>query len=388
MSGRRADPGWTGPALELIRQRYFGGPVSRPHGTAAWTRATGAAMVERLGPALAEAVEVCGSQVPQNCWAALTASRLENTLEVEAQQRLLGELKSEFEDAGVEPAVFKGLAVSRHYPAPDLRVLSDLDLLIAPGWFLEIDRRLRALGFRRWSEPGAGSHRYAVMYTRSDRNARQVVIDVHPGWHEIALSPDGETLWIGSRRVRPERARFAGSIWNVLPAAVDLYLVASHAVLHNPRTLSVYLDTGLLLQALGPAALERVWELARANGRCRHLRHAFGIAADLFGLDLADTYQSRIGRLGVPAALRLGYLGPGRRYLPSSLVLELAWRRGWRRKIAFARWVLGHGSRGSSGADRARSRAGFPLARTLRGMRWLRGFTLRYRSPGSIALRS
>ncbi len=158
-------------------------------------------------------------------------------------------------------------------------------------------------------------------------------------------------------------------------------------MLHNPRTLSVSLDLAILLDRADADVLERAAAFARENGRERHLRHALTMAADLFGLELGREFLSFPRRIGVPTAVRLGYLGNGLRYLPSSLVLELLWRRGFRRKLELARRVLGHGGTpggcAPSGALSLRR-----LLRTLRGLRWLSGVMLRYRVAPPQLLRS
>ena len=100
---------------------------------------------------------------------------------------------------------------------------------------------------------------------------------------------------------------------------------------------------------------------------------------------MAAKYRSLPARLGVPLNLRLGYVGQGIRFLPSSLVMELLLVRGLRRKLSFARWVMGHGERAGSGPAPA---SGVRFFRVLRGLRWFKGTVLRYRAPGSVALRS
>ncbi len=111
------------------------------------------------------------------------------------------------------------------------------------------------------------------------------------------------------------------------------------------------------------------------------------MSADLFGLELGREFLSFPRRIGVPTAVRLGYLGNGLRYLPSSLVLELLWRRGFRRKLEFARWVLGQGGTPGGGAPSG-AQGLRRLLRTLRGLRWLSGVMLRYRVAPPQLLRS
>jgi hypothetical protein len=377
--------GWLEPALAILSRRYFGrGPTDGAWSAERWMRATAAALTERLGPALGEACGELGVQVPKRGWALLTSARLENERRTSAQHRALAEIGPAFEAAGLRPVLFKGPALARYYPAPAVRETGDIDLLIAPDELRQAEEVLRAAGFRYWAGGGRLSTRYAVAYVRED-DQQPVTFDLHPAWHEVALSEGGIEALVAASRESLASAEIAGGRWPVLAPALELYLTAAHAVLHGFRTLSVYLDLALQLAAGGDDELARAAELARSVGRERHLRHAVTAAAQLFDLEAERAYISTPGRLGVPIALRLGYLGSGFRLVPSSLVMELALRRGVRRKLAFARWVLGH--EGKGGRTAASGRRGGRLRRALRGLRWLKGTTLRYRIPHSSPLR-
>ncbi len=212
----------------------------------------------------------------------------------------------------------------------------------------------------------------------------EVSIDLHPSWHEVALNEDGTRVVIDGRQTPIERYRIGGSEWGVLPAATELYLAAAHAILHSFRTLSIYLDVAVLLQTIDGEGIDLAAQLARATGRERHLKHVLTAAADLFGVEVPSRQTSLPQRLGVPVSLRLGYAGDGIRVLPGSLLMELLLRRGLHRKLAFARWVLGHRGAGVAEAER---RAG-SVWRTVRGLRWLGATVLKYRPIGSAPLRS
>ncbi len=222
-----------------------------------------------------------------------------------------------------------------------------------------------------------------MSYRRGDGDER-ISVELHPAWHEIVLAGDGSRVSVGGDSYPLASARLAGGDWRVLPATLELYLTAAHAVLHNPRTVSIYLDAALLLSHASASERAAALRLSRAHGRRRHLRHTASMAADLFGVRPARDLLSAPRRVGVPAALRLGYLGFGLRFLPSAVALELLWRRGWARKLAFVRWLLGHGE-GGHGAGHGRLARGWTV---LRGLRWLKGIWLRYRTPGSVTLRS
>ncbi len=385
-SRTRRGLGWLEPALAVLSKRYFGRGEIRSDWTAeSWLRATGAALVERLAPALGEACSKEGVEVPGESWALLAAARLENERRTEAQEQLLRELGSAFQEAGVRPVLFKGLALARYYPARAARETGDVDLLVARGDMPRAEEVLLAAGYEHWGGGGRLSHRYPLTFGRVSHGDDEETVDLHPAWHEVTVDAGGREVAVGDVREPVDWGEVGGG-WGTLPAAVELYVTAAHAVLHNLRTLSLYLDLAVQVTAAGEAAMERARALARSQGRDRHLRHALTASAELFGLEVNSRHVTVPRRLGIPVALRLGYTGAGFRLLPSSLVMELAMRRGLRRRLDFARWVLGHEGRG--GANGRGDRPGGRLPRIIRGFRWFRGTVLRYRTPGSSPLRS
>ncbi len=384
-SRERRGLGWLQPALELLRLRYFRrGRVRDDWSSTEWLKAIGAALAERLAPALGESAAAMEVELPKRCWAVLTAARLENERRTAVQERGLNELAPSLEANGIRPVLFKGLALARYYPAPAAREPGDIDLLVAPEQLAVVEEIVRAAGYRHAAGGGRLSARYAVTYVRGDSEKEEIQLDLHPAWHEVSVGSDG-SVTVGKLRAVTAEAEIGAVRWRVLPADIELYLTSAHAVLHSFRTLSVYLDLAVQLDAAGESALESAGELARAMGRERHLRHSLTAAGELFDLQV-DQHLTLPRRLGVPVSLRLGYLGSGVRFLPSSLMMELALRRGLRRKYDFARWVLGHG-----GGEPARGGSAAALRRLLRfvwGLRWFKGTMLRYRVPRSVPLRS
>jgi hypothetical protein len=342
-------------------------------------------LAERLAPALGEACSTEGVEVPDESWAVLAAARLENERRNEAQELVLRELGLAFEAAGVRPVLFKGLALARHYPARAVRETGDVDLLVVPGELPGAEEVLRAAGFEHWGGGGRLSACYPLTYGRIAEGGDEETVDLHPAWHEVTVDGGGYDVVVGHVREPVESGQVGGSGWALLPPAVELYLTAAHSVLHNHRTLSLYLDLAVQLASVGERQKAKASELARAQGRDRHLRHAMTTAAELFGLEVDVRHLTVPRRLGVPLALRLGYTGAGFRLLPSSLVMELALRRGLRRRLDFARWVLGHGGRVEAG-ERGSGPGGW-IRRFVRGLRWFQGTVLRYRTPGSSPLR-
>ncbi len=378
--------GWLEPALEVLAGRYFGRGPPRADWTAElWMRAIGAALAERLGPALGEACAATGLDVPKPNWAVLAAARLENERRTEAQGLRLQELASVFQEAGIRPVLFKGLALARHYPARAAREVGDIDLLVAPDDLPGAEAALGAAGYEHWGGGGRLPVDYPLTYGRYSDRGEEDTVDLHPAWHEVTVSSGGREVVVGRRREPVATGDVHGSAWGLLPPAVEFYLTAAHAVLHSHRTLSVYLDMAVQLAAASAEVTASVRALARAQGRDRHLRHALSTAAELFDLEVDPPDVTVPRRVGVPLALRLGYTGASFRFLPSSLLMELALRRGLRRKLDFARWVLGHGGRATVGRDPGASKA--RVRRALRGLRWFKGTLLRYRIARSSPLR-
>jgi hypothetical protein len=374
--------GWLEPVLSVLGRRYFGGGEPRDvWDSDAWMRATAAALAERLGPALGEACAALEVDVPRRSWAVLAAARLENERRTEAQQVVLRELSAAFQATGIRPVLFKGLALARHYPGTGVRETGDVDLLVAPSELRSAEEVLRAAGYEHWGGGGQLANHYPLTYGRYTAQGEDESVDLHPAWHEVTVASGGHEVNVGSRSEPLAEDEVAGCRWSLLPPAVELYLTAAHAILHSFRTLSVYLDLAVQLAAAEEDALAGASALARSEGRERHLRHAVNAAAELFDLEQLAVR----GRFRVPLSLRLGYTGAGYRFLPSSLVMELCLRRGLRRKLEFARWVLGHGGREAVGGapDESVGR----LRRIVRGVRWFKGTMLRYRLPGSSPLR-
>ncbi|MEE8549858.1 MAG: nucleotidyltransferase family protein [Gemmatimonadota bacterium] len=185
---------------------------------------------------------------------------------------------------------------------------SGVDLLVAPAWMPALDEVLVVAGFERARTAGdVGATPYTVVYARARQNGEPVTLEIHPAWHEVTLSEDGDRTLVGAASGAVARAQIARAEWGVLASAVELYLTAAHVVLHNPRTLSVYLDLAILLDRADADVLERAAAFARENGRERRLRHALTMAADLFGLELGREFLNFPRRIVVPTAVRLGY---------------------------------------------------------------------------------
>lgn len=229
--------------------------------------------------------------------------------------------------------------MARRYPALDARFVSDLDLLVAPGWLERLDRRLTGRGFERWIDPRSVGDRYAILYKRGtagDGCGEALVIDVHPAWHEVRLMDGGRggvsassgrgAGGAGSRAVPGERAGAASA------TCIE--------------------SGGRSVRCLDPAA--------RDDGAAPGRRPDDG-AAGIPGSRSAVPAQQRGTRAGLEAwgAAEAGF-----------------------RALVGGPWPTEGGGAGAGGVeDRG------PVSRLFRGLRWLRGRVLLYPGAGSVALR-
>ena len=74
------------------------------------------------------------------------------TLRSERQMRAVGELRAAFDSAGIEYLFFKGVVLKARYPAPEMRIMGDADVLIRTAQYPAVDGILRELGYelREW----------------------------------------------------------------------------------------------------------------------------------------------------------------------------------------------------------------------------------------------
>jgi len=126
-------------------------------------------------------------------------------------------------DAGLEPVVFKGPAVAARYPAPGLRPMEDIDLLLPRR---DHQRGLQVLGAAGWRvvRPG-GSDRYDTVLAHDD--VPSLVLELHyglEGTSQRVTALDPGKLWD-----RRQPMACAGTPAFGLPLADELVVLAAHA---------------------------------------------------------------------------------------------------------------------------------------------------------------
>ena len=126
-------------------------------------------------------------------------------------------------DAGLEPVVMKGPAVARKYPAPGLRPMDDLDLLLPREHH---EDALRALGKAGWTvSRGRSRDVYDTQLRHPD--VPSLPVEVHyglEGWFERSNRLD--PMWLWSRRVPIE---CLGTPAFGLPLEEEVVSLAAHA---------------------------------------------------------------------------------------------------------------------------------------------------------------
>jgi hypothetical protein len=175
------------------------------------------------------------------------------------QERDLEHVLLHFNDAGLEPIVFKGWALSRLYPHRALRPFGDFDLLVQQA---EVERARTVL--------------------RALRSSLQERADVDTAATLRRYLPDRieAELWARSRPEQLGRARF-----RVLADEDHLRLVALHQLHHGGYRPLWLCDLAVLVESL---SADFDWERCLAGDRrlSEGVRAALGLAAELLGARL------------------------------------------------------------------------------------------------------
>ena len=70
----------------------------------------------------------------------------------EKQRKMLSEIKKEFSDNGISYMILKGSVLKELYPAPEMRAMGDIDILIKLPEYEKISVILESLGYEMWKE--------------------------------------------------------------------------------------------------------------------------------------------------------------------------------------------------------------------------------------------
>jgi putative nucleotidyltransferase-like protein len=165
---------------------------------------------------------------------ALEATRKEAALEVIAEL---------FGAAGLEPMIFKGWAVARHYPKPHLRPVGDIDLCVPPGQHADALALLTRHAIQGPENPWQGILSRRGEFILDCGAAGLCHLDLHRSIERFRLAPL-ERLY-----ARAPRITFGTHAIRV-PAAEDhLRLVAIHFLIHGGFRPLWLCDVGALVEA-------------------------------------------------------------------------------------------------------------------------------------------
>ncbi len=215
------------------------------------------ALERGLGPVLAHVTSASGPSSTNACASRIRAANLTARVLTAVKYDVIADVLSAADSIGCRVGLLKGTATAvRYYPAPHLRTMGDIDLLVTTDRQLEFEALLRGLGFRQTSNqpPAAfvGRH-HSMPFWHPERH---VWIDVHtalyPRQYPLAqaamFSPDA--IWAQLAPID-----IAGGAGYVMPHELQLVFSSARWVERFDADRGVYplLDVSLLIHRHGSA---------------------------------------------------------------------------------------------------------------------------------------
>jgi hypothetical protein len=188
---------------------------------------------------------------------------------------------------GVQVVCLKGLAAAHlFYPDPDLRIMSDADLLVASADHGQLVSIYQTAGLRFYqaearSPWGFLSDASLLPLTSAD-GASNIDLHVHPDAWPLHLGLSSADVFAAARRI----ATADGDIW--VPSLTHMLLLsASHAArdLFGPSTAKSLIDAALLLRQSGGEVDWREFEARLHPGRVGKPVRAFLAMLQRLGAD-------------------------------------------------------------------------------------------------------
>ncbi len=192
-----------------------------------------------------EGAILCGvpktNETMQKLFKAYCSSVIVTTRQDDAVKKLL----AAFEDNGIDYIPLKGSAMRPLYPKPELRTMSDADILIRPEQYPEIPQILQALGYTFFSE---GNHDYSwrcdalfleLHYCLLAASENSFVLEHSDGWSaahhadgfRYAMTPEDEWIYLFRHFAKHYAAgvgiRYVADLWMYLryhPNLDDTYI--------------------------------------------------------------------------------------------------------------------------------------------------------------------
>ena len=164
-----------------LRAGLLGGEPPRRHPSISWELLVEVSSHHRVTPALAWCLKDW-PDVPAEAREYLDTILALNGRRNEALLAALARIVAACNAIGVEPVPLKGAArlIERNYPAPSLRFLGDLDVLIPAERSADAFAALQAIGFRANADFEA-LHHLPMLYDREAGGAVELHTDVVPG---------------------------------------------------------------------------------------------------------------------------------------------------------------------------------------------------------------
>jgi hypothetical protein len=267
-----------------------------------WAVATG------LGPWLLRCTARDPEAKASSLWPLVHGADLTARMIVADQLDTLEEIVVECEGHVPPLTLLKGISVcERYYPAPHLRAMGDLDILVDPGDVAAVESRLLGLGYRRDSplEDWAMSHHTAPLIHPD----RRVWVEIHhrlmPPTSHIGADPAFDLDTVAAAR-RP--STFRGRPVHHLSPDMELVYFATHwgYWLRPTRAMFGVLDVIRLLGAEPTLSWEAVFGRLRGSVAAMHVYlllsylHRRGLAR-IEGDLLRDLfrYQTVLGRINL-----------------------------------------------------------------------------------------
>jgi hypothetical protein len=217
-----------------------------------------------LGPVLAHVTGDATRQPPRHA-SKIRAADLTARVLTSEQYGVLGEVLSAAEAVGYPVVLLKGISTAlRYYPAPHLRTMGDIDLLVSTARQAALEQQLRTLGFQQTSHepPGAFVRRHHSMPFWHPE--RRVWIEVHTALHppQHALARNTPCSFDALQPDLSEIELPRGRAWVMKHERQLVYTSARWAeTFDHRRGIFPLLDAALLLRAHG-ADLD--WDRVRA----------------------------------------------------------------------------------------------------------------------------
>jgi hypothetical protein len=245
------------------------------------------ALGQRVAPLLSRALAAADLKYPDASWyrriqADAARCRAQAVL---VQPRIADTVLDPLAGAGFEALVFKGAALATRYPAPGLRPMDDIDLILPKDQHRAALETLRRRGWRQLPLTPGKHHEIALTHPAMPG----LPIELHHSfatWRERSSGVTTDDLWHNRRP-----CRIADTAAFCLPPEHELIAVAAHAA----RPTNVF---GRLLWSVDVAVIVQSasmdWDLVRqlaAAWQCR------------IGLAVALTQAARLG-VDTPEALR------------------------------------------------------------------------------------